>query len=92
MEFQSSLLGLAIIIVAWILLLIYSKNGKLRYRFLIMYSIGTALLVIDSLINSDILVAIFNLIILGLACAVSIKISKAKKEDIKPIRKKSRKR
>lgn len=85
MEFQSSLIGLSLIIISWILLLIYMGNGILRKRFLIMYALGTAFLIIDSLIYDNILVGIFNLIILGLACSVLIKLGK----KIKPVKNKN---
>lgn len=78
MIFQSSaLIGLSVIIIAWIIQLAYSWKGnrEMKKRFLIIYAIGIALLVIDGYINDTKDVAIFNLISLILVMALLIRLS-----------------
>lgn len=83
MIFQSSaLIGLGVIIIAWIIQLAYSwkGNSQIKKRFLIIYAIGVALLIIDSYVNDSYLtdVAVFNLISLILAMIVLIRIGSKK--------------
>ncbi|MEM0465925.1 MAG: hypothetical protein QXW97_04475 [Candidatus Pacearchaeota archaeon] len=92
MEFQSSMIGLIIIIISWILQLIYSKKGEIRKRFIIFYGLGTAVLVIFNMINNDKVTGILNLFILGLVCAVLIKVSKIQLDKIESKNKIKKKR
>lgn len=99
MEFQftsiGTLIGLGAIIVAWISQFISMKRGEVKKRFLILYAVGTAILVIDNLFfidNINILVGIFNLIILGVICAVIIKVSKVQLDRIESYKKPIKKR
>lgn len=75
---QSALIGLSVIILAWLYQLFASWKGRksLNKAFVIIYGIGSALLVIDGYINDVLDVAIFNLVILVLAMIVLIFIGK----------------
>lgn len=83
-KMESSIIGLTVIIIAWILQLIYSWKGKdsLSKNFLVIYAIGTALLIIDCYLNSLKWTGIFNTIILMFSLIVLIKVS-AKKSEAK---------
>jgi hypothetical protein len=89
---ESAIIGLSVIIIAWILQLIYSWNGKreIKKRFLVMYSLGVCLLIIDSYINDATLTGIFNLASLVVALLVLIRISAS--PSVKKISPKKRKR
>ncbi|MBR9703965.1 hypothetical protein GOV12_01010 [Candidatus Pacearchaeota archaeon] len=100
MVFQSSYIGLVLIMIAWLLQLYYAKKDRIKKRFIILYVLGTAWIVIDSLIYDNVTVAIFNIIILALACFVLIKVGHyqisnkkngAKKTKKKKVSKKKRK-
>ncbi|VVB78092.1 Uncharacterised protein [uncultured archaeon] len=76
MIFQSSaLLGLGVIILAWIIQLAYSWKGNrdMKKSFLIIYVIGVALLVIDGYRTNMQDLAIFNLISLVVTMLVLIR-------------------
>jgi hypothetical protein len=79
---NSEILGISVIIVAWILQLASSWNGskEIKKRFIILYAVGSALLVIDGQwINEDSAIAFVNVLCMLLACLVLIKISNKEK-------------
>jgi len=88
---ESAMIGLGVIAIAWILQLVYSWKGKkdIQSKFLIVYAIGTALLIIDCYLNDFRWTGIFNTIVLMLSLILLIRIGS--KNDEKN-RKKSRRR
>ncbi|MEK6859240.1 MAG: hypothetical protein AABX54_00345 [Nanoarchaeota archaeon] len=96
MIFQSTaLIGLGVIIIAWIIQLAYSWKGNkgMKKGFLIVYAIGVALLIIDGYISDTKDTAIFNLVILVLAMLVLIRLGSKRNEAIislRPARRKKR--
>lgn len=96
MIFQSTaLIGLGVIIIAWIIQLAYSWNGGrgMKKAFLIIYGIGTALLIIDGWINDTQDTALFNLVILVLVMTVLIRLGYKRDEsllNVRPARRKKR--
>lgn len=89
---ESAIIGLGVIGLAWILQLVYSWRGKkeIQNKFLIIYSIGTALLIIDCYLNDLRWTGIFNTIVLMLSLIILIRVSS--KNDEKVVKKISRKR
>jgi len=79
---ESAMIGLGVIAIAWILQLVYSWRGKkdIQTKFLIIYAIGTALLIIDCYLNDFRWTGIFNTIVLMLSLILLIKISYKKDE------------
>ena len=91
MIFQSSaLIGLSIIIIAWLIQLAYSWKGnrEIKKRVLIVYAIGVALLVIDGYMTNVPDVAIFNLVSLILVMTLLIRIGSRK--SARPVKRRRR--
>jgi hypothetical protein len=86
---ESAVLGLSVLTLGWIIQLIYSWNGKteIKKRFLILYGLGVALLVIDSYINELMYTMTVDFICLVVVMLVLIRISPRK---ARPARAKSR--
>ncbi len=89
---DSALIGLGVIIIAWIIQLAYSWKGnrEIRKSFLILYGIGTALLIIDSYLIDKSDVAVFNLIILLLTMCILIMIGARGERTARVVKKKKR--
>ncbi|MDP2926361.1 MAG: hypothetical protein Q8N99_08340 [Nanoarchaeota archaeon] len=69
-------IGLLIITLAWLLQLFFSlKERKIRKRFLVLYSLGTTLLIIDSWSLGLIDAWVLNLVILAIVLLMLIIIS-----------------
>lgn len=83
MQIQT-IVGLGIIIIGLILQLGYSWNGKreIRKRFLILFALGTAWLVVDSFRNSLYWNAAAYVITLGLVLGILIAIGNWKNKNI----------
>jgi len=81
---ESAIIGLGVIAIAWILQLVYSWRGKkdVQSKFLIIYSIGTALLIIDCYLNDLRWTGIFNTIVLMISLIILIRISSRKEERV----------
>lgn len=81
---ESAMIGLGVISIAWILQLVYSWRGKkdIQTKFLIIYAIGTSLLIIDCYLNDLRWTGIFNTIVLMLSLILLIRISSKKDEKI----------
>jgi hypothetical protein len=90
---ESQIIGIMIIIVAWILQLIHSWNGKteIKKRFLILYAVGTAVVIILASKDNIKSVAFFNMIAMILSCLVLIRVSNLKKQEKAATKKKKRK-
>lgn len=88
---ESAIIGLGVISLAWIMQLVYSWKGRhdIQSKFLIVYSIGTALLIIDCYLNDLRWTGIFNTIVLMISLILLIKIS-SRREGI--VKKSSRKK
>lgn len=82
---DSSVIGLSVIIIAWIVQASFSWNGNKRLSniFLIIYALGTALLIADAYAYKSGSIVIFNAIIIFLVCIVLIRYNE-KKPKIKP--------
>ena len=89
---ESAILGLAVIIIAWIFQLVYSWKGKkeIQSKFLTIYAIGSALLIIDCYLNELKWTGIFNTVILMLSLIVLIKVTAKEKTSFKARAKKRR--
>ena len=87
---ESAIIGLSVIALGWILQLVYSWKGKkdIQSKFLIVYSIGTALLIIDCYLNDLRWTGIFNTIVLMISLIILIKISP--KQETKVVKKSKR--
>jgi len=74
---ESAVIGLGVIVIAWILQVISSWRGKkeIKPSFLLIYALGAALLIIDGYVNDAKYLAILNLIALVGALLVLIKVS-----------------
>lgn len=74
---ESAIFGLGVIIISWLLQLIYSWKGRkdIQNKFLVIYSLGTALLVIDCYLNDLKWTGIFNTIVLMMSLITLIKVS-----------------
>ncbi|MFA5856796.1 MAG: hypothetical protein WC867_05530 [Candidatus Pacearchaeota archaeon] len=74
---ESQIIGIMIIIVGWILQLIHSWNGtkEIKKRFLILYAVGSAIVIILTSKENLKSVAFFNMIAMILSCLVLIRIS-----------------
>ncbi|MBS3078533.1 hypothetical protein J4218_00250 [Candidatus Pacearchaeota archaeon] len=86
---ESAIIGLGVIAIAFILQLVYSWKGKkdIQPKFLIVYAIGTALLIIDCYLNDLRWTGIFNTIVLMISLILLIRISaKGQEKFIKKIR------
>jgi CDP-diglyceride synthetase len=72
---ESSIIGLSIVILAWMIQAAYSWRGKkeVQKSFIIIYILGISLSMIDAYINDLLDVAFFNVIILVLTCLVFIR-------------------
>jgi len=77
---ETALLGLGLVVIAWIIQLVYSWKGskEIKNRFLVIYAVGIALLVIDGYRTGMKSVAIFNLISLVIAMIIFIRVSSKK--------------
>jgi membrane-bound ClpP family serine protease len=82
---ETAIIGLSVIILGWIIQLVYSWKGKkeIQRNFLILYSLGVALLIIDCYLNDLKWTGIFNTVSLMVALIVLIKISSVSKEVTK---------
>ena len=80
-------IGLILIIIAWILQLIYSWNGKreIRKRTLIFYNLGVAIIVLNSFFFLKVIdmIAVLNLIALIMGSLLLIKIGKSELKEEK---------
>jgi len=90
---ESAIIGLSVVILAWMIQAAYSWNGKkdVQKSFIVIYILGIALLVIDYYVNNLLDVAFFNVIILVLSCLILIRLG-AKRENIDAKNKRLRKR
>jgi hypothetical protein len=93
MLIETSLVGLSVILIAWILQLTFSWNGNrnLGKNFLVIYMLGTALLVIDGYMNNLVLIPIVNFLTIIASAIVLIKISNKKGQVINNKTKKAKK-
>jgi len=81
---ENAVMGLTVLTLGWIIQLIYSWSGKteIKKRFLILYGLGTALLVIDSYVNQMMYTMTVNFICLVAVMLVLIKISSKKSSSV----------
>ena len=80
---ESAIIGLSVIIIGWIIQLMNSWNGdrEIKKRFLILYGVGAALLIIDAYINQLTYTAFFNLVVLVLVMATLIRIGSVRSKS-----------
>ena len=71
-----AIVGLALIVIGWIIQLVYAFKGKkeIQPRFIIAYAVGVLLLVVDGFICEAITIASLNLICLVVAAVVLFKV------------------
>ncbi|MFA5259446.1 MAG: hypothetical protein WC979_08465 [Candidatus Pacearchaeota archaeon] len=82
---ESAVLGFSILTLGWIIQLIYSWNGKteIKKRFLILYGLGIALLVIDSYITEMMYTMTVNFICLVVVMLLLIRLNPTKTKPVK---------
>ena len=92
----STIIGLSVIIIAWVVQLVYSWKGKkeIQTNFIIIYALGTGLLIIDCYLNDLRWTGIFNTIILMISLIVLIKAGSTKevKKEVRTVKRNSRRR
>lgn len=82
---ESAVLGLSILTLGWIIQLIYSWNGgtEIKKRFLVLYGLGTALLVIDSYVTGMMYTMTVNFICLVVVMLVLMRVSPKKEASVR---------
>jgi heme A synthase len=82
---ESAVLGLSVLTLGWIIQLIYSWSGRteIKKRFLILYGLGTALLVIDSYMGGLMYTMTVNFICLVVVMLILMKVNPAKAKPVK---------
>jgi hypothetical protein len=82
---ENAVFGLSVLTLGWIIQLIYSWSGRteIKKRFLILYGLGVALLVIDSYIVGTMYTMTVNFITLVVVMLLLIRISPKKSSPAK---------